>query len=157
MRARARRVALPWALDAPTILLLIALAVGGAYVVLFVVQLPRDITQLGWNSSVGSGFVMSETLVKTGTGGFTLMGSTGQWVPLWFGLLSAELPLHRELWGVAPTLLVSIPAIARLVLPNLPPATAAKARPYLGAFTVLAAGEQRSAGRATARLVLGLH
>jgi len=59
--------------------------------------------------------------------------------------------------GVAPTLLVSIPAIARLVLPNLPPATAAKARPYLGAFTVLAAGEQRSAGRATARLVLGLH
>jgi hypothetical protein len=105
MRARVRRVGLPRELDASTVLLLIALAVGGAYVVLFVVQLPRDIAQLGWDSSVGSGFVMSETLVKTGTGGFTLMGSTGQWVPLWFGLLTAELPLHRELWGVAPTLL----------------------------------------------------
>lgn len=105
MRVPARRAALPRALDVSTILLLIALAIGAAYVVVFVAQLPRDIAQLGWDSSNGSGFVMSETLVKTGTGGFTLMGSTGQWVPLWFGLLTAGLPLHRELWGVAPTLL----------------------------------------------------
>ena len=34
-----------------------------------------------------------------------MLGSAGQWVPLWFGLLTASLPLHRELWGVAPTLL----------------------------------------------------
>jgi hypothetical protein len=91
--------------DLPAIVWLIALAIGVVYVVVFLVQVPRDIGQLGWDSSVGSAFVMPETLVKTGTGGLTLMGSTGQWVPLWFGLLTAGLPLHRELWGAMPTLL----------------------------------------------------
>src|ERR1035438_755571 len=47
---------------------------------------------------------MPETLVRTGTGGQTVMASAGQWVPLWFGLLTARLPLHRELGGIAPTL-----------------------------------------------------
>jgi hypothetical protein len=101
----ARRGRLLGAFDAATLPWLIAVAIGVVYVVVLVVQIPRDIAQLGWDSSVGSGFVMSETLVKTGTGGFTLMGSTGQWAPLWFGLLTATLPLHRELWGIAPTLL----------------------------------------------------
>jgi len=100
-----RRRPLPRTLDGSRILWFLALAIGLLYVVVFVLQVPRDITQLGWDASVGSSFVMPETLVKTGTGGLTLMGSTGQWVPLWFGLLTATLPLHRELWGVAPTLL----------------------------------------------------
>jgi hypothetical protein len=89
----------------------LALAIGVIYLVAFLVQVPRDIGQLGWDSSVGSAFVMPETLVKTGTGGLTLMGSTGQWVPLWFGLLTAGLPLHRELWGAMPTLLFLATAV----------------------------------------------
>ncbi len=109
--AKARRGRLPWALGVPALLWWSALAIGVTYVVVFVLQIPRDIAQLGWDSSVGSGFVMSETLVKSGTGGFTVMGSTGQWAPLWFGLLTATLPLHRELWGVAPTLLFLATAV----------------------------------------------
>jgi hypothetical protein len=87
------------------LLWLIPVAIGAIYVIVFVVDLPRNIAQMGWNSSVASAFVMPETLVRTGTGGFTAMGSTGQWVSLWFGLLTAKLPLHRQIWGVAPTLL----------------------------------------------------
>jgi len=59
--------------------------------------------------------------------------------------------------GLQPTLLISIPSIARLVLPHLPPATASKIKPYLNAFTVLASGTEHSASGALTRLVLGLH
>jgi hypothetical protein len=100
-----RRGARSWSVDLPALLWLLALAIAAVYLIVFVVRLPHNVAQLSWNSSVGSAFVMPETLVKTGTGGFTVMGSTGQWVLLWFGLLTARLPLHRELWGVAPTLL----------------------------------------------------
>jgi hypothetical protein len=103
-RRGARRGTLARPADPATLLWLIALAIAGVYLIVFVVQLPRNLEQLGWDPSVGSGYVMSETLVKTGTGGFTVMGSTGQWVSLWFGLLTAGLPLHRQLWGIAPTL-----------------------------------------------------
>ncbi len=89
----------------PALIWLLPLAIAAAYVIVFVVQLPRNVADLSWDASVASGYVMPETLVKTGTGGLTLMGSTGQWVSLWFGLLTANLPLHRQLWGVAPTLL----------------------------------------------------
>jgi hypothetical protein len=83
---------------------LIPLAIAGAYLLLFVAKLPHDIRALGWNPDVGSAFAIPETVSRTGTDGFTVMASAGQWVPLWFGLLTARLPLHRELWGVAPTL-----------------------------------------------------
>jgi hypothetical protein len=89
----------------PALLWLLVLVVAGAYLILFLAQLPRNITELGWNSGYASGFTLPETLVRTGSGGATMMGSSGQWVPLWFGLLTAGLPLHRELWVAAPTLL----------------------------------------------------
>jgi hypothetical protein len=84
---------------------LIPLAVAAVYLVVFAVQLPQNITAVSWDSDYASAFVIAETLVHTGTGGHTVIASSGQWVPLWFGLLTASLPLHRELWGVAPTLL----------------------------------------------------
>jgi hypothetical protein len=107
MRARAsdRRIALPRGVELPAPAWLIPLAIATAYLVLFVVRIPHNVTALGWDPDVGSAFVMPETLVKTGTGGHTVMASAGQWVLLWFGLLTARLPLHRELWGIAPTLL----------------------------------------------------
>jgi hypothetical protein len=103
---------LPRAADVPELLWLLALAIGALYLIVFVVQLPHTIAQIGWNSSVASAYVMPETLVRTGTDGFTVMGSTGQWLSLWFGLLTAKLPLHRELWGVAPTVMFVATALA---------------------------------------------
>jgi hypothetical protein len=93
------------------LLWLVSLTVAAAYVIVFLASMPHNIAQMGWNSSVASAFVMPETLVHSGTGGLTVMGSTGQWVSLWFGLLTAGLPLHRELWGVAPTLLFASTAV----------------------------------------------
>jgi hypothetical protein len=78
--------------------------IAAAYIVLFLIKLPHNIAALGWSPSVASAYVMPETLVNTGTGGHTVMGSSPQWVSLWFGLLTAKLPLHRELWDIAPTL-----------------------------------------------------
>ena len=84
---------------------LIPLAIAAAYLLVFVVRLRHNITVLDWQSDYSSTFVIPETVVKTGTGGFTVLASAGQWVPLWFDLLTARLPLHRELWELAPTLL----------------------------------------------------
>jgi hypothetical protein len=88
-----------------TLVWLIPLALAAVYLVVFLVQLPHNITTLAWSSDYASGFTVPETLVKTGPGGNTVMGSAAEWVPLWFGLLTARLPLHRELWGAMPTLL----------------------------------------------------
>jgi hypothetical protein len=93
----------PGALSA--LLWLIPLAVAAVYVVVFVTQLPHNITALSWDSDYASEFTIPETLARAGTTGNIVMASAGQWVPLWFGLLTARLPLHRELWGIAPTLL----------------------------------------------------
>jgi hypothetical protein len=108
--ADARRRGLPFALDAHALLWVAPLGLAAAFLAVFVWRLPYNIAQLGWNSSVASAFVMPETLVRSGTGGMTVMGSTGQWASLWFGLLTARLPLHRELWGVTPTLLLLLTA-----------------------------------------------
>jgi hypothetical protein len=107
----AHEQSLTWPAKRATLLWLIPIGIGSAYLIAFLAQLPRDIAQLSWDPSVASAFVMPETLVKTGTGGLTLMGSSPQWVSLWFGLLTARLPLHRELWGVAPTLMFVLSAL----------------------------------------------
>jgi hypothetical protein len=88
-----------------SLLWLIPLAIAAVYVVVFVVRLPHNITALAWSSDYASGFTVPETLVRTGPSGNMVMGSAAEWVPLWFGLLTARLPLHRELWGIMPTLL----------------------------------------------------
>jgi hypothetical protein len=82
-----------------------ALAMAIVYLVVFVVQLPHNLTALAWDSDYASAFTVPETLVKTGTDGNMVLGSAGQWVSLWFGLLTAGLPLHRALWEIAPTAL----------------------------------------------------
>jgi hypothetical protein len=84
---------------------ILPLALAAAYLVVFVVRLPHNVVSLTWDSDYASGYTLPETLVKTGTNGNMVMASNGQWVSLWFGLLTAALPLHRQLWGVAPTLL----------------------------------------------------
>jgi hypothetical protein len=91
--------------DPLTLLWVVPLSIAAVYLIVFLVELPHNITALSWNADYASEFVLPESLVKTGTSGNMVMASAGQWVPLWFGLLTTTLPLHRELWGVAPTAL----------------------------------------------------
>ncbi len=89
----------------PTLVWLIPYGIAAAYLSLLVVQLPHDLWVLGWNSDFASGFTVPATVGETGTGGHTVLGTSGLYVPLWYGLLTARLPLHRELWEIGPTLL----------------------------------------------------
>jgi hypothetical protein len=97
-----RPAGLPW---------LLALGLAGAYLVVFVVQLPHNIGDFGWVSDYVSGFTISQTVVDTGTGGHTLLSTTGAYLPLWFGLLTAHWPLHRQIWEAAPTVLFLVTAL----------------------------------------------
>jgi hypothetical protein len=87
------------------LLWLLPLSLAAIYLIVFLVQLPHNVTAVTWDSDYSSGFTVPEAVVHSGTGGHTLLASSAQWVPLLFGLLTATLPLHRELWSVAPTLL----------------------------------------------------
>jgi hypothetical protein len=97
--------------EASTLLWLVPLTIAAAYLVAFLVDLPRNLTEVTWNPDYASAFTLPETLARTGSAGNTVISSSGQWVPLWFGLLTARLPLHRELWRLAPTLLFAFSAI----------------------------------------------
>jgi hypothetical protein len=93
------------------LLWLLPLTIAAAYVVLFIVQLPRNVVDLAWSSDYATAFTIPETVAHTGTGGDTIITSGGQWLPLLFGVLTAKLPLHRQLWEVAPTLLLLLTAL----------------------------------------------
>ncbi len=95
-----------------TLLWLIPFGVAAVYLVLFLTQLSHHLWVLEWNSDYSSGFTIPTTLVQTGTGGHTVLGTSGAWVPLWFGLLTAKLPFHRLLWELAPTGLFWLTAAA---------------------------------------------
>jgi hypothetical protein len=88
----------------PGLVWLIPFGLAAAYGVIFLVQLKHNLWVLNWNADYVSAFTVPETIVKTGTGGNTVLGTSGGYVALWFGLLTATLPLHRELWEIASTL-----------------------------------------------------
>jgi hypothetical protein len=94
-----------------TLIWLIPFAIALIYIVVFAVQLPHNLRALWWDSDYASGFTVTQGLAEAGTGGHTLLGSTGAYVPLWFGLLTASLPLHRELWEIGPTALFILTAL----------------------------------------------
>jgi hypothetical protein len=89
--------------DRATALWLIPLGIAAAYFVLFLLRLPHNITEITWDSDYASAFVVTESIAKGASGNIEI-ASSGQWVSMWFGLLTAWLPLHRELWSIAPTL-----------------------------------------------------
>ncbi len=105
LAAAARQIRAHRRLDLSTLLWLILLTIAFVYVVMFVVQLRHNLTELEWDSDYSIGFTIPETVAHTGTGGDTVISSGGQWLPLLFGLLTAKLPLHRDLWEIAPTVL----------------------------------------------------
>jgi hypothetical protein len=89
----------------PALVWLIPCGIAAVYLSVFVARLPHNLWTLGWNSDFASGFTVPTTVAETGTGGHTVLGTYGLYVALWFGLLTARLPLHRELWEIAPTVL----------------------------------------------------
>jgi hypothetical protein len=93
------------------LLWLIPFGIAAVYGAVFLAQLTHNLWVIGWNSDYASGFTLPTTLVKTGTGGNTVLSTTGAYIPLWFGLLTANLPLHRALWEIAPTGLFVITAL----------------------------------------------
>jgi hypothetical protein len=97
--------------DRSALFWLVPFAVAAVFGVVFLVQLPHNLWVIGWNSDYASGFTLPTTLVKAGTGGNTVLSTTGAYVPLWFGLLTATLPLHRQLWEIAPTGLFVLTAL----------------------------------------------
>src|ERR1700677_1297998 len=84
---------------------LLAWVLAAVYLVLFVVRFTGNVAAVNWVSDYAAGYALAETLVRTGSGGHTVISTTGAWAPLWFGLLTARLPLHRQLWEIAPTVL----------------------------------------------------
>ena len=90
---------------AATLFWLVPVLLGAAYLVWFLVRLPKSIVEILWDSDYASGYTLTQTLARSGDGGHTLISTTGAWLPLWFGLLTAHLPFHRQLWEIAPTLL----------------------------------------------------
>ncbi len=89
-----RLSSLPW---------LLPLTIAAVYLVIFVIQIPHNLRSIMWLSDYSSGFAIVETVIRHGTGGNTMLGPSGHFLPLLFGLLTARLPLHRELWEIAPT------------------------------------------------------
>jgi hypothetical protein len=98
--------------DRQALVLLIPFVFAAAYFVVFIAQLRHNLWVIGWNSDYASGFTIPATLVKTGSGGHTVLSTTGAYLPLWFGLLTATLPWHRELWELAPAALFLLTAVA---------------------------------------------
>jgi hypothetical protein len=73
-----------------------------AYVVEFIVHFSHNMWVLGWISDYAFTYTSPEELVSTGMGGHMFLGTYGMYVQLWFGMLTARLPLHHQLWLIAP-------------------------------------------------------
>lgn len=87
---RARRAA-PLLLWFPAVL-------GGAYLVLFAVRFPGFIERVYWDSDAATAAVIAETAGH----GTIVLERFGWFTGLWFALLTRSLPLHKQIWEVAP-------------------------------------------------------
>ncbi len=91
--------------DIPAVAWLVPCALAAIYFVLFAIRFTGNIAASDWVADYSGGFLLAESVAHAGTGGNTVISTTGAWVPLWFGLITAKLPLHRQLWEVMPTVL----------------------------------------------------
>jgi hypothetical protein len=115
-RAHRNRLLARWGERLPaeaalTALWLFPLGLAAAYFVLFLARLPQNIVDVLWDSDYASGFTLTQSVAQAGDGGHTVISTTGAYLPLWFGLLTAHLPFHRQLWEIAPTLLSAVTAL----------------------------------------------
>jgi hypothetical protein len=88
-RARQATALLPWS----------PLLIGAAYLVVFTAKLPALIEHLYWDSDAATATVIAETFGGSGT---VILERFGWFTALWFELLTRSLPLHRQLWEIAP-------------------------------------------------------
>jgi len=89
----------------------IPFTIATAFFVVLALRYTQMVESYTWDSDVASGFTIAETLAHSGSGGHTVMTSMGAYVSLWFGLLTAFLPLHRALWESAGTVLFVVVAL----------------------------------------------
>lgn len=84
--------------------------IGAAYLVFFIVRLPRLIEHVYWDSDAATAPVLAQTFGS----GTVVLERFGWFTALWFELLTKPLPLHRQIWEVAPYLfsLVSVGLLA---------------------------------------------
>lgn len=86
-------------------------ALAVLYAVVFFAHLHAAIFSLLWNSDYAGGFTLTETLSHFGSEGNTVISTTGAWADLWFGLLTAHLSFHRQLWEISPAILFLLSAV----------------------------------------------
>ena len=99
-RARRATALLPW----------FPALIGAVYLVVFIARLPRLIEHLYWDSDAATATVIGDTFGRTGT---VILERFGWFTALWFELLTRPLPLHRQLWEIAPYLF-SLASVALL-------------------------------------------
>ncbi len=104
-RASTRRISFASVDKLALLVWAIPCCLAAIYLVVFLARFSHNIWLTGWVSDYAFGFLAPQSLVSTGIGGGTNLGTYGSYVPLWFGLLTAWMPLHRELWQVAPSAL----------------------------------------------------
>ena len=91
LRARQALAFLPWS----------PVLIGAAFLIVFIVKLPTLIEHLYWDSDAATATVIAETFGGSGT---VILQRFGWFTALWFELLTRPLPLHRQIWEVAPYL-----------------------------------------------------
>jgi hypothetical protein len=77
-------------------------AAAASYLVILAYRFPSIITAMTWDSDSAAGFDLAESLSNRGDSGPVKLTTSGQFVSLWFGLLTGRLPFHREIWMGAP-------------------------------------------------------
>jgi hypothetical protein len=83
---------------AAPLLLWFPAVLGGAYLVLFAVRFPGFIERVYWDSDAATAAVIAETAGH----GTIVLERFGWFTALWFALLTRPLPLHEQIWEVAP-------------------------------------------------------
>src|SRR4029453_3214418 len=83
---------------AAPLLLWFPAVLGGAYLVLFAVRFPGFIERVYWDSDAATAAVIAETAGH----GTIVLERFGWFTGLWFALLTRPLPLHEQIWEVAP-------------------------------------------------------
>lgn len=73
--------------------------IAALYLVVFVSEFPALVRRVYWNSDAATITVTAQTL---GRGSVAVFAHCSWLTALWFLLLTRSLPLHRELWDVAP-------------------------------------------------------
>ena len=90
---------------------IVPLGLAAIYLGYFLLRLHESIVAILWDSDYASGLTLTQTVAHTGSGGHTIISTTGAYIPLWFGLLTARVPFHRQVWEIAPTLVFGATAI----------------------------------------------